>query len=149
MAIIKNDKIDISVQAVITAALVWFLYEAFHYATLPTALWHPLGGLLRAGFMVLVYLVAFRFATIFPSGWQNYLMVFYAVGILTLLSWSSLGTHVENIDPLFGGGEWVTDYIPTPEEGSNAAINLFLTLLIPAIYGVYKKRNALGSGQQP
>lgn len=142
-----SSKISIGVEAVKVAALAWLLYEAFNNATLPTAFWNPLLALLQAGLMALAYLAGFRFATIYEEGWRNYLLVLYAVGILSLISWSNLGIHVENADPLFGGGETVTDFIPKPEEGSNHAIKVFLILLIPAIYGVYKKRNALGSGQ--
>lgn len=137
-----RNEIDIGIEIVKVSALAWFLYYAFNGASLPAALWKPVTALLKAGLVVLVYLAGHHFATTYEEGWKNYLLVLYGVGILTIISWAGLGTHVEDADPLFGGGETVIDFIPKPGERGDHAINIFLTLLVPTIYGVYKKRNA-------
>jgi hypothetical protein len=136
-----TSKIDIGVEIVKVGALAWFLYYAFNDASL-SALWKPFTVLLKTGIVVLAYLAGRHFATTHEEGWENYLLVLYGVGLLTIVAWAGLGAHTEDADPLFGGGETVTDFIPKPGERDDYALNIFLTLLIPAIYGMYKKRNA-------
>ena len=55
-----------------------------------------------------------------------------------MLSWVGLEMHTESADPYFGGGEIIVDFIPSLEERDDHALTIFLSLLIPAIYGVYK-----------
>ncbi len=57
---------------------------------------------------------------------------------ITVLYWVGLGMHTEGADPYFGGGEIIVDFIPSLEERDDHALTIFLSLLIPAIYGVYK-----------
>ncbi|MGH8522371.1 MAG: hypothetical protein ACREU9_13330 [Gammaproteobacteria bacterium] len=137
-----TSKIDIGVEIVKVSALAWFLFYAFNDASFPAAVWKPLTALLKAGVVVLAYLAGRHFATTYDEGWKNYLLVFYVVAVITIVSWAGLGTHTEDADPLFGGGETIIDFVPKPGERDDHAISIFLTLLIPAIYGMYKKRNA-------
>jgi len=136
-----TNKIDVGVEIVKVCVLAWCLYYAFNDASFPAAAWKPLSALLKAGIVVLAYLAGRHFATTYEEGWRNYLLVFYAVGIITIVSWAGLGTHTEDADPLFGGGETVVDFIPKPGEQDDHAVSIFLTLLVPALYGMYKKRN--------
>jgi hypothetical protein len=56
--------------------------------------------------------------------------------LLGFLSWSSLGTHVEDSDPLVGGGETVTDYEPTHSQRNKAGTFIFLLSFLPACAGL-------------
>jgi hypothetical protein len=136
-------KIKIIIEIIKVSLLVFFLYIAFKDANFPDAFWKPVQGLLKVGLILLAYFLGRHFATTYEEGWENYLLVLYSIGVLTLIAWAGLGSHVENADPLFGGGEEVIDFIPKPGERSDHAINIFITFLIPAIYGVYKKRKTL------
>ncbi len=136
------NKVDVGVEIVKGCALAWFLFYAFNDASVPGVVWKPLSALLKAGIIALAYLAGRHFATTYEEGWRNYLLVFYVVGVITIASWAGLGTRTEDGDPLFVGAETVVDFIPTPGEQDDHAISIFLTLLIPALYGMYKKRNA-------
>ena len=50
---------------------------------------------------------------------------------------TNLGTHQEDADPVFGGGETVVDYVPTKEQQSRHGLFVFLCLIIPAVYGIH------------
>jgi hypothetical protein len=136
-----TNKVDVGVEIIKLCALGWFLYYAFDDASI-SALWKSVSVLLKVGFVVMAYLAGRHFATTYEEGWKNYLLVVYSVGILTVMAWVGVGTHTEDADLLFGGGEIVTDFIPKPGERDDHALSIFLTLLIPSIYGMYKERNA-------
>lgn len=69
---------------------------------------------------------------------QNYAVVLGVVAILSLVLWSSYGTHTEDGDPVYGGGETVTDFEPTDKERNEYGWQTFFVLTIPALLGVYK-----------
>ena len=50
--------------------------------------------------------------------------------------WSSYGTHIENSDPLYGGGEIVSDFEPSQQEKNEYGLIIFFSLLIRALFGV-------------
>jgi hypothetical protein len=62
-------------------------------------------------------------------------------GVLTYMSWSSLGTHVEgNDEPLFGGGgDVVRDYKPTTAQRNRASTTIFLLSFLPLAAGGLQK----------
>lgn len=136
-----TDKIETAIEVIKVGVLVAFLYVAFREASFPAAAWKPLATLLKGGLVVGAYFAGQHFATTYKEGWKNYLVVFYGIGILTLISWAGLGQHVEDADPVFGGGEVVQDFVPTAVERANHAINIFVVLLVPALIGMYRKRN--------
>ena len=65
------------------------------------------------------------------------LLVFYVACVLSVVSWATLGTHTEDADPLFGGGETVLDFVPTHYERDQVGAGLFFDLLLPALLGAY------------
>ena len=62
-------------------------------------------------------------------------------GALTYMSWSTVGTHLEDSDePLFGGGgNVVEDYKPTNAQRNRAATTVFLLTFLPLIAGGLQK----------
>lgn len=70
--------------------------------------------------------------------WRNYLYVLVVVGFLSLAMCGSYGTHREDADPIYGGGEKVVDFNPTDKQRNEYGLKIFLSLVIPALYGVYK-----------
>jgi hypothetical protein len=72
--------------------------------------------------------------------WINYLAILGVIAIVSLICWSSYGTHTENADPLYGGGDTVVDFEPTDNERNEHGLTLFISLSIPALYGIYKKQ---------
>jgi hypothetical protein len=66
--------------------------------------------------------------------------VICALGILLFLSYFlavGLGTHTEDADPLYGGGETVVDYEVSDKERFEYGISIFLELTIPSLIGLY------------
>jgi len=72
--------------------------------------------------------------------WINYLAVLGIIAFFSLILWSSYGTHTEDADPLFGGGETMIDFEPTKKERNEYGLTMFFVLSIPALYGIYKKQ---------
>jgi hypothetical protein len=46
-------------------------------------------------------------------------------GALAFFSWTNYGTHVEDADPVFGGGTEVVDFEPTGAERNRHAVEIF------------------------
>jgi hypothetical protein len=90
----------------------------------------------------LIIVGAFHFGRFFSAyykhKWRNYLLIAGMVGLLSLFAWSSYGTHIEDDDPIFGGGNTIDDFEPSDEERNTHALTVFLSLLLPACCGVYK-----------
>lgn len=66
----------------------------------------------------------------------------YIITILTalFLSWLSsawLGTHVENADPMFGGGDRITDFNVSDSKRIKYGLGVFIIVVTPAIVGVW------------
>jgi hypothetical protein len=137
------NRLDTTIEVVKVLVLACFLYFAFNDAHFSKVLWTPAITLLKAGIIVSAFLGGRWFGKNYREPWKSYLFVFYAVGILTLLSWAGLGTSSENGDPLFGGGEIVQEFLPSHGEMDDHALSVFLSLFIPAIYGVYKARKKI------
>jgi heme/copper-type cytochrome/quinol oxidase subunit 4 len=101
--------------------------------------------LIRFFIIFLAFAVARHFAKESKRAhWKVYLLTFVIIIGLALLSSYTLGTHIEDSDPLYGGGETVTDYESTYEQRIKHGIFIFTVLIIPALIGSYKglqKRN--------
>ena len=63
---------------------------------------------------------------------------------ITVLYWVGLGMYTEGTDPYFGVGEIIVDFIPSLEERDDHALTIFLSLLIPATYEIYKVNKKTG-----
>jgi len=72
------------------------------------------------------------------SKWKSYSWTVAIVLGLTILSSTTIGTHVEDADPLFGGGEVVEDYEVSSHERIKQGFYLFTVLIIPALIGTHK-----------
>lgn len=137
----EMSKLDITIETLKVSVLVVFLLVAFKHSQFPDSLWEPLKLLLKWALLGFSYMVGTYFSDLNEEKWKTCITIFYGISILTIASWAGLGTHLENSDPLFGGGDTVVDFIPTAVERSNHAINIFFSLLIPAVIGVYRGRN--------
>jgi hypothetical protein len=82
------------------------------------------------------------------KGWEKYSAALLSVLVLSFLMMSIYGTHVEDADPLYGGGDTVVDFEPTSEERWAHGSKLFLMAVIPALYGVYQSQRK-GKSQMP
>lgn len=72
---------------------------------------------------------------------KNYSIVLGLIIFLSLVMWSSYGSHTEDADPLRGGGDVVTDFEPSDKERNEYGLTMFFVLTIPALFGVYKGQN--------
>lgn len=92
-----------------------------------------------AGLVLLAYYFGYEMGNAYKNKWQNYFTVFYLVTIVCLALWASYGTHIEDSDPLTGGGETVQDFEPTAKERNEYGLEHLLTFEIAALYGVYRR----------
>ena len=100
--------------------------------------------LISAVVIVAAYYCGRYFSEFHTAKWKNYSLVLGAVAVLSLLAWSSYGTHIDDADPIFGGGTEVVDFEPTDRERNEHGMKVLLTLAIPALYGLYQGRRDLG-----
>ena len=59
------------------------------------------------------------------------------------MSWTNYGTHAEDADPLYGGGETVVDFEPTEDQRNRHGMFIFTVLAVTSVVGTYhglKKR---------
>src|SRR3990172_4560612 len=84
------------------------------------------------------YLFGKHFSSLYKQQWRNYLTVLGLIGGLAVVVWANYGTHLEDADPLSGGGTTVVDFEPTDKERNEHALKIFMALAIPALVGVYK-----------
>lgn len=57
--------------------------------------------------------------------WQVYLCAVALSGALAWYSGAHYGTHIEDGDPLYGGGETVVDFEPTDAERNRHGVEIF------------------------
>lgn len=57
--------------------------------------------------------------------------------VLAFLSWGNLGTHMEDGDPIRGGGDQVVDFVPTTDERNQHGIFVFTVLVITSLSGTH------------
>jgi hypothetical protein len=130
---------EICVEIIKVAVLAWLLYYTFNNANYPGAFWNPTINIFRGAIIGLVYTVGHIWGKVVSkneySNWKAYLNVFYVVGILTLLGWATHGTYTD------ADGSTVVDFIPTTGQRDDAAVTIFFSLLIPALYGVSNGKN--------
>lgn len=72
--------------------------------------------------------------------WKCLLCTFYGASVITLIVWAGFGTHIEDADPLFGGGTRVVDFVPTAIERDLVGSRLFVDILLPGLFGTYLAR---------
>ena len=102
--------------------------------------WLNVAGFLFIGFCAYqVHLVSDSFIGSW-SAWRQYLAVFYFAAVMAMMSWAKLGTHIEDADPLFGGGREVVDFNPTDLERSVAGVRMFVLVMIPGAIGFWLAR---------
>src|SRR5260370_37753327 len=87
----------------------------------------------------LPYLFGYHMGKVYPQKWRSYLTVAGLVGVCCLVFWSSYGTHFENSDPIYGGGEQVQDFVPTEAQRNEYGLEELLTFEIAALFGVAKR----------
>jgi len=95
--------------------------------------------LIRLYIIYLVFIAARHFAKRGKgTHWNAYLWTFAVIIGFTLFSSYALGTHIEDSDAIYGGGETVTDYEPTGEQRIKHGIFIFTALIVPAVIGTNK-----------
>jgi hypothetical protein len=132
----KANRSTVIVELIKVCVLGAVLYVAFEKARVPAAMWGSLKLLAAGALCGIAYSAGRCLATMYAQAWRNYLAVFYGVGIFTVLVWASYGTHIEDADPIRGGGERVVDFVPSDVERAEYGLTVFVSLLIPAILGV-------------
>jgi hypothetical protein len=120
----------------------WGMYVVFQYVDYTLVLGQAFADLFKVAVLVASYYAAKHFSCFYSKRWANYLLVYVAVSVLTFLSWTTYGTHLEDGDPIFGGGTRVTDFTPTKAGRSNHAGDIFFKLLPVALFGVYRGQNS-------
>jgi uncharacterized membrane protein len=71
-----------------------------------------------------------------PSKIKCFLICIIVCAFIGFCSGDYLGTHREDVDPFFGGGDTVVDFEATPVQKVNEGLTVFLCILIPALFGV-------------
>lgn len=71
---------------------------------------------------------------------KPYLICIIVVTFISFGAWSRYGTHIEDADPKYGGGDVVVDFEPTDKERNEHGLTVFFTMLVPALMGVYAGR---------
>lgn len=109
------------------------------------ALGDAIGILVRIGGGMLVWFTARHFATEYEplaraSAVRAYSRVAIVCAIAAFFAWATYGTHVEDADPLFGGGDVVADFTPSASERDRHGIVTFLVLLVLAGHGTWRGR---------
>ena len=70
----------------------------------------------------------------YPQKWRNYLTVAGSIAVFCLVLWSSYGTHIENSDPIYGGGDEVQDFKPTESQRNEYGIEeLLIFEMLPSL----------------
>ena len=70
-----------------------------------------------------------------------YARVAFGCAVIALVSWAFYGTHVEGEDPLWGGGELISDFEPTPAERNQHGLTICLATFAIAAHGTWHARN--------
>jgi len=94
--------------------------------------------LIQLGFVLLPYKLSKMYAE--KSGysiWKVYLQTVLAIVVITVFMTMGLGKHLEDNDPVFGGGIEITDYKVPLEQQVKSGIFLFTVLITPTLFGVY------------
>lgn len=99
--------------------------------------WEALGVLLQMAFLYALFIAA-RTVSEKANRWKACGFCIGLALFLGLMSYETIGTHVEDSDPLFGGGETIQDYAPTGQERSDGAVKVFTLVIICLGAGVYK-----------
>ena len=135
-------KIDAIIEFIKIAGSVYVLYLFFIKADIVEDVVSSMGFVAKAYFLVIVpYIAGRQFAFHGNTRWSSYLLFFYVATILSVLAGASLGGHVEDADPLFGGGDYILDREVTWKERGSFSIRIFLPVLVSAIAGVRKERS--------
>jgi len=61
------------------------------------------------------------------------------IAVFCMVLWSGYGTHIEDSDPIYGGGEEVQDFQPTKTQRNDYGMEALLTFEIAALFGVAKR----------
>jgi hypothetical protein len=69
---------------------------------------------------------------------KHYLIGIGFCGVIASGAGYELGTHREDADPVFGGGEIVVDYNPTDDQRIRHGLVFFFGLCIPALFGMHE-----------
>lgn len=76
--------------------------------------------------------------------WFDFLRhIAWCAGTCLLIAWAAkegYGTHIEDADPIWGGGTTVSDFVPTEQEKSDYGAGVLFNTLFPALLAV---RNAI------
>lgn len=94
--------------------------------------------LFRVGILVVVFSGAKKLAS--ESKGPRAKAYLWSVGVslfLAALAWGNYGSHVEDADPIFGGGETVADFEPTDEERFQHALFIFVILGASTLVGTH------------
>jgi hypothetical protein len=103
-----------------------------------STLFSILGCMLRIWLVYIAFNMARHFAgTGSASPARAYLWTIGVPAFLALMAWSTYGTHTEEADPLYGGGDVVQDFEPTPRQRNHHGMRVFFYFSIPALAGTY------------
>lgn len=73
----------------------------------------------------------------YKSKLKTFLVLLGISAFLAFMAWSILGTHVEDADPLFGGGDRIVDYEPTLAQKNRHGTVIFLMSFGSACAGLW------------
>jgi drug/metabolite transporter (DMT)-like permease len=84
----------------------------------------------------------------YRSRFKAFLLILAVSLGLAFLSRTNLGTHVEDADPVMGGGDVVTDYEPTDAQRNKAATLTFLLSFLPAFVSLLGRNESMRRQQE-
>ena len=98
--------------------------------------YQALGYFLAAGWITIAFRGGREAYRYYRSRFKAFLLILAISFGPAFLSRTDLGTHIENADPLMGGGDVVTDYEPTDAQRNQAATLIFLLSFLPGLAGL-------------
>jgi len=94
---------------------------------------------LAAAWIAAMYRLGKELHQSYGSRLKTFFIILTMSSVLGLLRWSNLGTHVEDADPVTGGGDVVTDYEPSAVQRNRAATLIFLLSFLPASFSLLNR----------
>ena len=94
-------------------------------------------SLLKLGGAYLLYLWGRNLGQHFKPKLKCVAVILVIAALCGFLSYSDLGSHVEDADPLFGGGETVQDYQPTNAERIESGVKNFALFTVLLLLGAF------------
>lgn len=109
------------------------------YSHILLEVWSYLG---KALIVIGAYCFGHAYSAYVQRKWVACILLVMIIGLFSFYLGETLGTHIEDADPMYGGGDRVTDYEPSERTRSEYRWTMFIVLTAPAIIGVLRRKKS-------